>query len=98
MDAGGRIMPCCGAPSPDTNLVFAKITADDAETYNSPMYQEARRSFSTPTPVTASSPYCVKCPWDHDVVNIGGPEIRRYFRAADAAFFDRKSLRLLSGW
>jgi len=28
----------------------------------------------------------------------GGPEIRRYFRSADAAFFDRRSLRLLSDW
>ena len=98
MDATGRIMPCCGAPSPDTNLVFTKVTAGEAGTYNSPMHQEARRSFSTPTPVTDSSPFCVKCPWDHDVVNIGGPEIRRYFRAADAAFFDRRSLRLLSDW
>jgi hypothetical protein len=31
-------------------------------------------------------------------VNIGGPEILRYFRAADSAFFDRRSLRLLSDW
>jgi hypothetical protein len=31
-------------------------------------------------------------------VNIGGPQIRRYFRAADAAFFDRRSLGLLSEW
>jgi hypothetical protein len=31
-------------------------------------------------------------------VNIGGPEIQRYFRAADAAFFDRRSQRLLSDW
>jgi hypothetical protein len=31
-------------------------------------------------------------------VNIGGTEIRRYFRAADPAFFDRRSLRLLSAW
>jgi hypothetical protein len=31
-------------------------------------------------------------------VNIGSEEIRRYFRAADPAFFDRASLRLLSNW
>jgi hypothetical protein len=31
-------------------------------------------------------------------VSIGAAEIRQYFRAADAAFFDRRSLRLLSDW
>jgi hypothetical protein len=32
------------------------------------------------------------------MVNIGSSEIRYYFRAADAAFFDRRSLRILSAW
>jgi hypothetical protein len=41
-------------------------------------------------------PYCQKCDWDHTTVNIGPPEVRRYFRAADPAFFDRRSLRLLA--
>jgi hypothetical protein len=31
-------------------------------------------------------------------VNIGGQQIQRYFRAADAAFFDRRGLGLLSEW
>jgi hypothetical protein len=31
-------------------------------------------------------------------VSIGDLQIRQYFRAMDAAFFDRKSLRILSGW
>ena len=45
-----------------------------------------------------SATHCTRCEWDHTTVNIGGPEIRRYFRAADAAFFDRQSLRILSDW
>ncbi len=98
MDATGRIMPCCGAPRPDTNLVFTTIAAGGLDAYNSQKHLDARRWFSAPGTVSDSSPYCVKCEWDHDVVNIGSSEIRRYFRAADAAFFDRRSLRLLSDW
>jgi len=98
MDATGRIMPCCGAPRPDTNLVFTTIAAGGLDAYNSQKHVEARSWFSSPGAVSDSSPYCVKCEWDQDVVNIGSAEIRRYFRAADAAFFDRRSLRLLSDW
>ncbi|MGA2739699.1 MAG: radical SAM protein [Bryobacteraceae bacterium] len=72
MDATGRIMPCCGAPRKDTNLVFATFGGNGDDPFNSEKYRQAR--------------------------NIGGPEIRRYFRAADAAFFDRRSLQLLSDW
>ena len=35
MDAAGRIMPCCGAPRPDINLVFGKIEADGGDPFNS---------------------------------------------------------------
>ena len=30
--------------------------------------------------------------------SIGAPEIRRYFRAAGAAFFNSRSLRILADW
>ena len=49
-------------------------------------------------PALLSTTHCTRCEWDHTAVNIGGPEILRYFRAADAAFFDRGSLRILSDW
>ncbi len=49
-------------------------------------------------PASEDAPYCTRCEWDQTIVNIGGPEIRRYFRTADAAFFDRRSLRVLSDW
>jgi MoaA/NifB/PqqE/SkfB family radical SAM enzyme len=103
MDAGGRIMPCCGAPRPDTNLVFTRFDGKNADPFNADKYREARAWFSADSPAlddasASGATHCTRCEWDHTVVNIGGPEIRRYFRAADAAFFDRGSLRILSGW
>ncbi len=95
MDATGRIMPCCGAPRPDTNLVFTQFDGKNPDPFNAERYREARAWFSAGSPSTT---HCTQCEWDHTAVNIGGPEILRYFRAADAAFFDRASLRLLSGW
>ena len=98
MDATGRILPCCGAPRPDTNLVFAAFDGNGGDPFNSERYRHARSFFSGAAPATDGAPYCTRCEWDQTTVNIGGPEIRRYFRAADAAFFDRRSLRLLSAW
>jgi len=98
MDATGRIMPCCGAPRPDSNLVFATFDGNGADPFNSEKYRQARSFFSGAAPAGEDAPHCTRCEWGQTTVNIGGPEIRRYFRAADAAFFDRRSLRLLSGW
>jgi MoaA/NifB/PqqE/SkfB family radical SAM enzyme len=100
MDAAGRIMPCCGAPRPDTNLVFTHFDGKTADPFNAERYREARAWFATGATSTGSpsTTHCTQCEWDHTAVNIGGPEILRYFRAADAAFFDRASLRILSGW
>ncbi|HXM45844.1 MAG TPA: radical SAM/SPASM domain-containing protein [Bryobacteraceae bacterium] len=98
MDATGRIMPCCGAPRPDANLVFATFDGNGGDPFNSEKYRQARSFFSGAAPAGEGDPYCARCEWDQTTVSIGGPEIRRYFRAADAAFFDRRSLRLLSGW
>ena len=98
MDATGRIMPCCGAPRPDTNLVFAAFDGNGGDPFNSEKYRQARSFFSAAAPAGEGDPHCTRCEWDQTTVNIGGPEIRRYFRAADAAFFDHRSLRLLSAW
>ena len=97
MDATGRILPCCGAPRPDANLVFGTIEGNGADLFDTEMYRQAR-SFFTGTRASDNSPYCTQCEWDQTAVNIGGTEIRRYFRTVDAAFFDRQSLQLLSGW
>jgi MoaA/NifB/PqqE/SkfB family radical SAM enzyme len=98
MDATGRIMPCCGGPRPGTNLVFAKFGGNGNDVFNSETYRQARAHFAGTAPASDPAPYCTKCEWDQTTVNIGSEEIRRYFRAADPAFFDRASLRLLSNW
>jgi MoaA/NifB/PqqE/SkfB family radical SAM enzyme len=98
MDATGRIMPCCGGPRHDTNLVFAKFEGNGADVFNSERYRQARAHFAGGAMVSGDQPHCTQCDWDQTTVNIGSQEIRRYFRAADAGFFDRRSLRLLSDW
>jgi MoaA/NifB/PqqE/SkfB family radical SAM enzyme len=98
MDATGRILPCCGGPRPDTNLVFDRLNDNGGDVFNSERYRQARAWFSGGAAASDNAPHCTKCEWDQTTVNIGSPEIRRYFRAADAAFFDRRSLRLLSDW
>jgi MoaA/NifB/PqqE/SkfB family radical SAM enzyme len=95
MDATGRIMPCCGAPRPDTNLVFTQFDGRASDPFNAEKYREARAWFADGSPSTT---HCTRCEWDHTAVNIGAPEILRYFRAADASYFDRGSLRILSDW
>ena len=97
MDANGRIMPCCGGPRPDTNLVFARFEGNGSDAFNSERYRQARTWFSDGAALN-DPPHCTHCEWDQTTVNIGSQEIRRYFRAADAAFFDNRSLGLLSDW
>jgi len=92
MDAGGRIMPCCGGPRPDTNLVFGTFDGNGGDPFNSERYREARAWFAD------GAPHCTQCEWDQETVNIGSREIQYYFRAADAAYFDRRSRRILSEW
>ncbi len=95
MDAAGRIMPCCGSPRPDADLVFAQFDGAGEDVFNSPKYREARAHFAG---ANTTSTYCAQCEWDQSDVTIGQAEIRRYFRAAGPTFFDRRSLRILSGW
>jgi hypothetical protein len=85
---------------PDVNLVFGTFDGKGDDPFNSERYRQARGWFSDGVPASASedAPHCTRCEWDQETVNIGSAEIRRYFRAADSAFFDRRSLRILSGW
>jgi len=98
MDASGRIMPCCGAPGPDINLVFGTFHGNGNDPFNSEKYRQARAWFAGEACSSADAPYCTRCEWDHTNVNVGSVEIRRYFRAADRALFDRRTLGALSGW
>lgn len=113
LDATGRIMPCCGAPKPGSNHVFANIQTGlgdpvnlndpttattkpgPSDPFNSVRYQQAREFFVTGE-AGEDAPYCTRCDWDQTTINIGAPEIRRYFRAVDPLFFDRRSVDLLS--
>ncbi len=84
LDAAGRVLPCCAAPRPDASLVFTTFTGD-GDPFNSAKHRQARSFFAgTPSPASdaTGAPYCTRCDWDHTTVNIGPPEIRRYFRAA----------------
>ncbi len=87
-------MPCCGAPRPDINLVFTRFDGTSGDPFNASRYREARPRFAAGSPAVdeisaATASHCTKCEWD---------QILRYFRAADASFFDRRSLRILSDW
>jgi MoaA/NifB/PqqE/SkfB family radical SAM enzyme len=102
MDATGRITPCCGAPRPDINLVFGKFDGNGSDPFDSEKYRQARAWFSGDVPESSPesnyAPHCTRCEWDHTTVNIGGADIRNYFQSASGAFFDRRSLNMLSGW
>jgi MoaA/NifB/PqqE/SkfB family radical SAM enzyme len=98
VDATGRIMPCCAAPARDKNLVFGALDGSGGDPFNTESYREARSFFSTGTHLSDGSPYCTHCELDQTAVAIGETEIRQYFRSADRVFFDRHSLRVLSGW
>lgn len=98
MDATGRILPCCGGPRPDTNLVFDRFDGSGGDVFNSEKYRQARAWFSGHAAASDDAPHCTQCEWDQMTVSVGGQEVRRYFRAADAGFFDRRSLRLLADW
>lgn len=99
MDATGRVLPCCGAPGKDDSLVFARV--EDEDPFRSAKYESARALFAGErdrSAAAAAAIACSNCDWDQTTVSIGTDEIRRYFRAADPGFFDRKSLGLLSSW
>ncbi|MCZ2155650.1 MAG: radical SAM protein [Bryobacterales bacterium] len=107
MDALGRVMPCCGAPTPSNNLVFTQFDGSDANPFNSENHQRGRSLFAAPG-VRASKPTaspllklahpCATCEWDQTKVNIGSSEIERYFRQVDPVLFDLRARRLLSDW
>lgn len=96
MDARGRILPCCGAPAKGTGLVFGSLEDGDSGPYNSPAYQQARRSFRDDRSPADSGSYCARCEWDQETVNIGSYEIRHFFREVDAGYFDRRSLQVVA--
>lgn len=98
MDAAGRVLPCCGAPRLDSKLVFGTFDGSGGDPFNSGKYRQARAFFAGNSAAPSDTLQCAACEWDQTTVNIGAPEIQRYFRSADPRFFDGRSLRLLSAW
>lgn len=105
MDATGRVMPCCAAPTPSNHLVFTEFQTASDDPFNSPKHRRARALFAGDSDLrpeaaerTEASIPCSNCEWDQTKVNIGAREIERYFRQADPMFFDARARRLLSQW
>jgi MoaA/NifB/PqqE/SkfB family radical SAM enzyme len=98
MDAAGRILPCCGAPGPSTNLVFGNWDGGGNDPFNSEKYRQARTWFAGRSLPEANAPHCVRCEWEQTKVYVGRDEVQSYFKIADKNFFDRRSRRILSEW
>ena len=77
MDATGRVMPCCASPRPDADQVFTSNALEPRHPLNSEKHRQPRASFRHPGSMP-DAPFCARCEWNHETVNIGGPEIRRY--------------------
>ena len=101
LDAGGRIFPCCAAPRPDLDLVFASFDGE-GEPFNSQKYRLARLGFVDGPAYEAQrgvlDPHCAKCVWNKDSVNTDAAQIRQYLKAAGGRLFNADSLSILSAW
>jgi len=107
MDAGGKIFPCCSAPTPDADLIFSKFDAGAAgESFNSDKHRRARLFFADQNAYSLErdarrldgDPYCVTCEWNKTSVNTDSAEIRRYLKTAAGNKFSAASLEILCSW
>jgi MoaA/NifB/PqqE/SkfB family radical SAM enzyme len=105
MDAGGRIFPCCGAPTPDKDLVFTNFDGKAASgLFNSEKHQLARLFFRDSKAYQAEreagslhrDPYCVDCEWNKTTANTDRIQIRNYLRATGGNLFTAASVGILS--
>lgn len=101
MDAKGRVLPCCGAPRPDNNLVFGTIGDDE---FNSGMYVQARRFFADRARFDAAraagggTPHCVDCEWNQEHTEFGQDSVAQYLRTFGRGSLDAQSIELCSKW
>jgi len=110
MDANGKILPCCMAPSEGKNLEFASLTNERAgleDAFNSRMYMLARESFSSPEGYDeeiknipqSEIPFCRMCGGGNDSLNVKNEHLFRYLVAEE--LFDILSYEnkvLLAEW
>ncbi len=105
MDGRGRILPCCAAPQPGLDLVFADAKSGE-DVYNSEKYRLARLSFANPelyrieqaASAPGAGPFCEKCEWNQDKAQIDNEHLRTYFQAVGSQLFDPASLATLASW
>ena len=101
LDAGGRVFPCCAAPRPDLDLVFASFDGE-GDPFNSEKYRLARLGFVDGPAYEAQrgalDPHCAKCVWNKETVNTDAAQIRQYLKAAGGGVFNSESLGILSAW
>jgi len=105
MDANGRVLPCCAAPRPDSELVFATFTDARCNCFNSELYQRARMHFAAAKTAPgdaraagAGEPHCTHCEWDQDHTEIGRDQVAQYLRSAGAGLFEADTIDLLCNW
>jgi len=80
MDSGGRVLPCCCAPAPGQDLVFAHIESD-RDLFNSPKHIAAREFFRSGA-TGPGTPHCAKCTWIPNTPDIDPVHLRHYLAAA----------------
>jgi MoaA/NifB/PqqE/SkfB family radical SAM enzyme len=106
MDAGGKVFPCCCAPTANADLLFSKVEEQtSADVFNSDKQQLARLSFADPQAYDAQreaggfgrGPYCARCEWSK-TADPGSDQLRQYFNSTVRGLWNNESLNLLSGW
>jgi MoaA/NifB/PqqE/SkfB family radical SAM enzyme len=107
MDANGRILPCCAAPGPDTELVFANFNHERPEdSFNSELYQEARLFFADKAAYQVKrasaegipGPYCTGCKFNQLVTDIGGEQVAQSLENFGNGLIDSPTIQTLSAW
>ena len=95
MDATGRVLPCCCAPKPDCDVVFAQY--DGTDVFNSPKHQLARRHFATGHR-SPTGPHCQDCEWNQLQPDIAPSYIREYGQAIRPSPIDAATASWLATW
>lgn len=96
MDATGRIMPCCGAPSrANGDLVLAHVERD-AEPFHSRAYRQARLWFVNRE--AGSQGACSRCQWQDSVADIDYAHVTAYLRAIGPPLLEHGTIRTLAEW
>jgi MoaA/NifB/PqqE/SkfB family radical SAM enzyme len=104
MDANGRILPCCGAPTPANELVFGTFGNGLTDDFNSPHYLQARRYFADQLAYEAAresgapAPHCANCKWDQEHTEFGPGEAAQYLRTVSRGTMGGSAIEICTNW